>query len=51
MFRHFIVIAVFMLRKLRRFFGLPVLDLTDATSPISVDVRNMEKPPKKETAP
>lgn len=43
-----LVMTVFLIRKLRRFFGLPVLDLTNATGSIKSAVREMEAKPKPE---
>lgn len=48
MVKTLLVLAVFCTRRLRRFLGLPVLDLTGAASPLKVGVREMERPPQAE---
>ena len=48
MVKTLLVFIVFCTRKLRRFMGLPVLDLTGALSPLKVGVREMENQPKPE---
>lgn len=48
MLKSLLVLLVFSVRKLRRYFGLPVLDLTHATSALKISVREMEQPPKAE---
>lgn len=46
--KHLAVIIVVGLRKIRRFLGLPVLDLTDSKGSFKSAVREMESTPKAE---
>lgn len=48
MIRMALALVIVLLRKVRRAFGFPVLDLDDAKGPVRTTVREMERKPKAE---
>ena len=48
MIKQTLIILAYSIRKVRRFFGFPVMDLSKSTNPISIAVREMEKQPETE---